>query len=310
MRCSHRSGFTLLEVIVVCSIFAVVALLMFGLFMTSQETFDAGLAFHTVQEQSTRMFMDIERDFKEARFLHAPMGSLRRHTVLCIQCPVDNDGDGTSVDTSGVAPNVVTGGVEWGSKRGIVRTAGLPSLQVVAGQTVVETGSTDPGWHPGGYVTYAFEPLEALSEADTKIDYNQDRDLADRFQRGRIVRIVLDFNHVERERRAVLHDVVVNDSPSDGWDGHVGSASAGADTEDPLFKRVDTGQAETGLAEENTVSGTQLTVNVWVLRLDASDHVLMRNMRDRFSVRIYSDADATTADPFYPSTAGALVTSP
>lgn len=310
MRTSPRRAFTLLEMMIVCAIFAVIALLMFQIFKTSQDTFDMGMAFNAVQEQATKMFQDIERDFKEARFLQAPLGSLRDHTTLVIQCPVDNDGDGTTVDTVGVLPNVNAGEVEWGAKKGIVTIAGLPLYQITAAQTIVLTGQTDKGWYPAGYITYCFEPSETLSEATTKIDYNSDNDITDVFQRGKIIRILLDFNHREVERRAVLHDVVVNDSPSGDWDGHIGSTTGGAATEDPLFKRVDTGQIETGLTAENTVTGTQLTVNLWILKLDHAGHPVMKNMRNRFSVRIYSDADPTTADPFYPSTTQSLVTTP
>lgn len=310
MGARRGGGFTLLETMIVCAIFTIIALVMFAIFSSSQDTFDTGVTYNAIQEQAARMFQDIERDFKEARFLQPPRGTVRNHTTVVLQCPVDNDGDGTTIDTSGVAPNVNAGEVEWGSKIAIVTIAGDPLYQITSAQTTSSTGASDDvGWYPGGYITYCFEPMETKDEGNDRIDYNMDGDLGDRFQLGRLVRIVHDFNHTEKARRTVLRDIIVNDSPVGDWDGHVHSFSGGAAVDDPIFKRVDTGQEETGTAE-NTVTGTQLTVNVWVMKLDSKKRALTRNMRNRFSVRIYSDADPTTADPYYPSTGGSIVTAP
>ncbi|GEM_PF-5392571 len=312
MRSVPHRAFTLLETVIVCAIFAIIALVMFTIFSSSQDTFDVGVNYNAIQEQTSRMFQDLERDFKEARFLQnfAPQSGLRRHTTVVLQCPVDNDGDGTTIDTTGVNPNVDTGEVEWGSKIAIVTTSGLPLYQITSAQNTAVTGAVDDaGWYPGGYITYCFETMETKDEGADRIDYNMDGDLGDEFQLGRIVRIVSNFNHAEMGRRTVLRDVLVNDSPAGIWDGHVHSKSGGAEVDDPMFKRVDTGQAETG-TNENTVTGTQLTVNVWVMKLDSKNRAITRNMRNRFSVRIYSDADATTADPYYPNTGGTIVTAP
>lgn len=315
MRSAQRA-FTLLETMIVCAIFSVIVLVMFAIFSSSQDTFDVGVTYNAIQEQASRMFGDIERDFKEARFLQAPTGAVRGHTTLVLQCPVDNDGDGTTIDTSGVLPNVNAGEVEWGSKVGIVTIAGLPLYQIIdANHNTAASGNPiDEKWYPGGYITYCYEPIETLVEATDKKDYNIDGDVADRFQRGKIVRICLDFNHVEKERRTVLRDVMVNDFPAGDWDGHFASKDYGATTSDPLFKRVDAGQSEVGLSPENasaenTVTGTQLTIDVWVMKQDSKDRPITRNLRNRYSTRIYADADATSADPYYP-VSGAFVTAP
>ena len=310
MRAPARRAFTLLETMIVVAIFAIISLVMFTIFSSSQDVFDTGVTYNAIQEQSSRMFQDIERDFKEARFLQSPQGTVRNHTTVVLQCPVDNDGDGTTIDTTGVNPNVNAGEVEWGSKLAIVTIAGLPTYQITSAQNTSATGvADDVGWYPGGYVTYCYEPQETKDEGVDRIDYNMDADLGDRFQLGRLVRIVHDWSHSEKTRRTVLRDILVNDSPAGDWDGHVQSKAGGANVDDPIFKRVDTGQEETGTSE-NTVTGTQLTVNVWVMKLDSKNRAITRNMRNRFSVRIYSDADATTADPYYPSTGGAIVTAP
>lgn len=144
---SGREGFTLLEMMIVLAIFGAVMVAAISVLATGQESYNVGAIKTSLENDALRVMDLLTGSLPECRISTAPQDS-NNYTMLAFQVPV----------VSGTAYWDNQGNIYWGA-------------------------ADNQDW----CMVYVFVMEETMNEAvDTK-DYNEDGDMADIFERGRIV---------------------------------------------------------------------------------------------------------------------------
>jgi prepilin-type N-terminal cleavage/methylation domain-containing protein len=177
-----REGFTLLEVIIVMSIFVVIIGAAMYFVLSGQQTFDEGLMTSFLESQATRLTDSMKDDISECLVITASApATANDYASLTIQVPVRSGGSYLNPDT---------GAVYWGAYD--------------------NNNNPQQNWQ----ITYRFEPdparsgLNALNENADRMDYNRDGDIADAFDVGRIVKEVYDSSAVLQYSTGICNDII------------------------------------------------------------------------------------------------------
>lgn len=207
-RMSGKQGFTLLEMMIVLAIFSTVMMGAISVLTTGQESYNVGAIKTGLENDALRVMDLLTESLPECRIITSPQDS-NNYTMLAFQVPV----------VSGTAYWDSLGSIYWGAADNV-------------------------GW----CMVYVFVADQTMNEAADTRDYNEDGDMADIFERGRIVlRIynstVLDDANIVQEI-IMGHNFLVMLNPDDPNYPVSATTDRNGDFNmdgepDPIFVRID-----------------------------------------------------------------------
>ena len=209
------NGFTVVEVMIASATFVVVLSIVVTVMLTGQESFNSGNTLTSLESEATYLLDILTESLSECKILTAPSVA-NQHASITIQVPV----------ISGTTYWDDSGNIYWGA-------------------------SGNLGWK----ITYTFVTQETLNEATTKRDYNQDKDILDVFERGRIVKEIRNASDVLQDTIRLGSNILVVSGAHDADINNDGMS-------DPLFLRLD------AAGTEDVILGNRVRVNFWLSKED------------------------------------------
>ncbi|MHC5036955.1 MAG: PilW family protein [Planctomycetota bacterium] len=168
-----KTGFTLMEVMVSVSIFSFIMIAVAMVYITGTRAYRQGVFMAQMRLQGTKTLTVITRELIDCRIMDGE--NYLDYVTYQKPTPRQNAlGELRFVDTATRDPF-------WGD-----------------GETEIDGGAIP---HVGNLLRLQFVPVATLNEGLDGVDYNRDGDQLDIYERGHIVRIVLDMNRVELSRR-------------------------------------------------------------------------------------------------------------
>ncbi|MBI5777971.1 MAG: prepilin-type N-terminal cleavage/methylation domain-containing protein [Planctomycetes bacterium] len=225
MNNKPNTGFSLLEIVIVVAILVAVIGGAIYVLSSGQQAFDEGAMTSFLESQAGRVIDVMRDDIGECLVITAGApATANNYASLTIQVPIRSGGNYL---------NPTTGAVYWGAYD--------------------SNNNPQSNWH----ITYRFEPdpaksgLNALNENTDRKDYNQDGDISDSFDIGRMIKEVYDSSAVLRHSTELCNDIITvagtryEDINNDG-------------NADRIFTLCDkNGQPVTG-------GGTGVRINIWL----------------------------------------------
>jgi len=181
---TRRSGFTLIEIMIVVIVLTLLFLTVMGTFTAGQAACSIGNANLNLQMTSTRCMSEMTRRLRAARILQYDDVT---GMWLDFQVPVDHDGDGDILDDDNL--------VEWGAERNV-------------------------GW----YYRYAYVKRGEFDESDQGVDgvdLNRDGDTGDDWSLGSIVEQLYSDTGILMRTRWLSPSCVVTTPEGWGFGGDV-----------------------------------------------------------------------------------------
>lgn len=224
-----KNGFTLIEVLIAAAILSLMLAGVMTVLLVGQDSFNQGTITVYLESEATRILDWLTMDLPECRIESSPTDG-NNHTSMTIQIPVEVGG----------AYWDAAGNIYWGA-------------------------SGNQGWT----ITYQFSSLETLDETVTQKDYNRDGDILDKFERGKMMKIIKDATDVTQESIDMGRNILV---VFGDWDGDVDSDGVN----DPIFLRLNS------FNNEDIVNGNRIRINLWLIKEGSKGiYLIVNNRTDR-----------------------------
>lgn len=221
-------GFTLIEVLIATVLLAIILASIIGVLFTSQRSFNESIVQTSLESEATILMDRLTEYISECKIVGIPIPA-NQHASITIQIPVLVTGTYWSADGNAI---------NWG-----------------AGSVIIWT------------MTYQFTPKETLDETVTHLDYNKDKDILDKFERGRLELVFKDAGAVTQNTIILSNNVIVVYGSRDAgiMDGSV--------LGDPLFLKVNAG------GTEDIINGNRLKINIWLSKTTTEGIPIILNIK-------------------------------